>query len=234
MPTIFSPSQVISIGWQYTRKYFWTVLKLMAVAYLPSFLASVITMGMTTIPGATVMMTDPLTNMPTQELVGNYSTIAIVIGVLWFILTVRLGIWLIKSYLMILKDQKPVCKDLVVPFTYFWKLLWGGIVVAIMTLIWFVLFIIPGIYVAVRLSLFKYFIAEWYGAIESIEASRHATQWNFWMFYLVGILYFFVGLVWFIALVIWLLRAIPVIALAQTRIYTQLKANLPNTIKPLA
>lgn|GEM_PF-6665537 len=54
----------------------------MAVAYLPSFLASVITMGMTTIPGATVMMTDPLTNMPTQELVGNYSTIAIVIGVL--------------------------------------------------------------------------------------------------------------------------------------------------------
>lgn len=82
MPTIFSPSQAISIGWQYTRKHFWTVLKLMAVAYLPSFLASVITMGMTTIPGATVMMTDPLTNMPTQELVGNYSTIAIVIGVL--------------------------------------------------------------------------------------------------------------------------------------------------------
>jgi uncharacterized membrane protein len=134
---------------------------------------------------------------------------------------------------MILEDKKPVVKDLCVPFMYVLRLIGWGILVWLAVLIGFVALIIPGIYIATRLSLFQYFIAEWYGAIDSIKASRAVTQGNVWNLIGIGFVYIGVALLGLLALVFGLLCALPTIMLAQTYVYTQLKKNLPEHFKPI-
>ena len=53
--------------------------------------------------------------------------------------------------------------------------------------------ILPGIWIAVRLSLFQYYIAEGYGAIDAMKASWAATRGNFWK--LLGLGFIYVGIV---------------------------------------
>ncbi len=228
MQHTFSASQAIKTGWEYTKKYFWTILKLSAVAYLPSLIAQLITAAMTAIPGASELVMNPMTNMQEPQLIGIYATISIVISVIWSLGSAWLGIGAVKSFLMILEDKKPVIKDLCVPSLYLVRLIGAGLLVGIATLLGLVLFIIPGIYIAIRLSQYKYFIAEWYDIMTSIKGSRAITQGNVWKLIGVGFLYIGVVILWIIALLIGLLRAIPTIALAQAWIYTQLKKNLPE------
>lgn len=86
--------------------------------------------------------------------------------------------------------------------------------------------IVPGIYIAVRLSMFQYLIAEGYGWIDALKTSRAMTKGHFWK--LVGIGFYYVGIViiGILALVIGLFWAIPLIALAQTSVYLALKKNI--------
>ena len=223
----FNISESINTGWKFTKKYFWTILKLSAVAYLPSLIAQLITAAMTAIPWASELVMNPMTNMQEPQLIGIYATISIVISIIWSLGSAWLGIGAVKSFLMILEDKKPVIKDLCVPSLYLVRLIGAGLLVGIATLLGLVHFIIPGIYIAVRLSQYKYFIAEWYDIMTSIKGSRAITQGNVWKLIGVGFLYAGVVILWVIALLIGLLRAIPTIALAQAWIYTHLKKNLP-------
>ena len=156
----FSPSQAIKTGWEYTKKYFWTILKLSAVAYVPSLIAQLITAAMTAIPGASELVMNPMTNIQEPQLIGIYATISIVISVIGSLGSAWLGIGAVKSFLMILEDKKPLIKDLCVPSLYLVRLIGAGLLVGIATLLGLVVFIIPGIYIAIRLSQYKYFIAE--------------------------------------------------------------------------
>jgi uncharacterized membrane protein YhaH (DUF805 family) len=226
----FNISESINTGWKFTKKYFWTILKFSAVAYLPSLIAQLITAAMTAIPGASELVMNPTTNMQEPQLIGIYATISIVISVIWSLGSAWLGIGAVKSFLMILEDKKPLIKDLCVPSLYLVRLIGAGLLVGIAILLGLVHFIIPGIYIAVRLSQYKYFIAEWYDIMTSIKGSRAITQGNVWKLIWVGFLYVGVVILWVIALLIGLLRAIPTITLAQAWIYTQLKKNLEYSI----
>lgn len=230
MQHTFSPSQAIKTGWEYTKKYFWTILKLSAIAYLPSLIAQLIIAAITAIPWTSELVVNPMTNMQEPQLIGIYATISIVISVIWSLGSAWLGIGAVQSFLMILENKKPLIKDLCVPSLYLVRLIGAGLLVGIATLLGLVLFVIPGIYIAVRLSQYKYFIAEWYDIMTSIKGSRAITQGNVWKLIWVGFLYVGVVILWVIALLIGLLRAIPTITIAQAWIYTQLKKNLPTEL----
>lgn len=203
------------------------------IAYIPSLVSNLFNAALPYIPGATISSIDPLTNLPSAQPQGVRAIIVVIVSVIAGILGARLGLGLTKTNLMILEDKKPVVKDLCVPFIYVLRLIGWWILVGLAVIIGFIALIIPGIYIATRLSLFQYFIAQGYGTIDSIKASRSATQGNIWKLIWIGFVYIGVTLLWILALVIWLLWAIPTVMLAQTYVYTQLKKNIPDTFKPI-
>lgn len=250
----FTVSDAINTGWKFTKKYFWTIMLLGAIVYLPSLVSNLFSMGLPYIP---------------QDIIDPESTWVSILVFILVIIGARLGLWLIKTNLMIVEDKKPILKDLFVPFIYLLRLIWWWFIAWLAIIISFIALIIPGIYVAIRLSMFKYFIAEWYWAIDSIKASWDITQWwkifdmiwvsfvyfiiiwlsiiplvigillwllvlwllwiNFWIGFIEITIVWSFWLIWSIGL----LWALPTIMLAQTYVYTQLKKNLPHDFKPI-
>lgn len=206
---------------------------LMALAYLPSLISELLNFGIAHIPGASEMISDPVSGIPTNQPVGIWVFITAAISIIGGIVWARLGIGLVKTSLMILEDTKPTKKDLCVPFRYLLRLIGGGILVGLAVIVGLIALIIPGIYIAIRLSMFKYFIAQWYGAIDAIKASWAATEWNVWNLVGLWIINFFIVLLGALAILVGLLWAIPTAMLAQAYVYTKLKANIPSEIKPL-
>jgi hypothetical protein len=91
-------------------------------------------------------------------------------------------------------------KDLCVPFIYVIRFIGWVILEVLIIALWLTFFIIPGIYIATRFSLSKYFIAEWYGAIDAIKASWAVTQDNVWKLIGISFLYFGIVVLWVLAL----------------------------------
>lgn len=227
----FSPSEAIKTGWHYTKKYFLTVLKLWAIAYLPSFVAAIVSMIMLNIPGASEIVVNPLTNIAEPQLIGHYATLDIIINIIWSLATAWLGIGLLRSYLMILEDKKPTTHNLMVPSAYLVRLI-GASLLAWLIILWgLICFIIPGIYIELRLSQYKYFIAEWYSIMDSLKASRAVTKDNLWKLIGFWLICFGLMILWIITLWIGLIWILPTVVLGQLWIYTQLKKNVPASLK---
>lgn len=229
----FTVSDAINTGWKMTKKYFWTIMLLGAIVYIPSLVSNLFSMIVNYIPWATEMVWNEMQQMDVSQPTWPRSIAIAIVFVIASVIWAWLGLWLIKTNLMILADKKPVVKDLCVPFIYVIRLIGWSILVWLATILWLIALILPGIYIAIRLSMFKYFIAEWYGIIDSIKASRAATAGNFWKLIGISFVYLGVMILWVLALVFGLLWAIPTVMLAQVYIYTQLKHNIPSTIKPL-
>lgn len=229
----FTISNAINTGWKFTKKYFWTLMLLWGIVYIPSLVSNLFSMIVNYIPGATEMVWNEMQNMEVAQPTWPRSiAIAIVFAIASFF-GARLGLGLIKTSFIVLKDKKPTVKDLCVPFKYVLRLIGWGILVGLVTIIGFIALIIPGIYISIRLSMFKYFIAEWYGTIDAIKASWAITEGNVWNLIGISFVYFGIAVLWVLALFFGLLWALPTIMLAQAYVYTQLKHNLPHTIKPI-
>ncbi len=229
----FTVSDAITTGWKFTKKYFWTLMLLWGIVYIPSLISNLFSTIVNYIPGATEMVWNETQKIEISQPTQLRSIIIAIVFVISSLIWAWLWLWLIKTNFMILKDKKPTVKDLCVPFQYLLRLVGGGILVGLATLIGFIALIVPGIYISIRLSMFKYFIAEWYGAIDAIKASWAITEGNIWNLIGISFVYFGIALLWLLALVFGLLWALPTIMLAQAYVYTQLKHNLPNTIKPI-
>jgi hypothetical protein len=184
------------------------------------------------IPGATEIVTDKLWKEVSEPTTPR-SIAIIVVMVIGNIIGAWLGIGMTRSYLMILQDTKPTIKDLCVSVKYLLRLIWASIIQAVLIILWLLLFIFPGIYISIRLWLFQYFIAEWYGIMGSINASRAATKWQVRKLISINFIYIGIVLLWLLALGIWLFWAIPTIILVQAYIYTQLKKNTLDTFRPI-
>jgi hypothetical protein len=119
----FTISEAINTGWKATKKYFWILMLLGAIAYIPSLVSNLFSIALPYIPGATIEVIDPLTNIPSSEPQGIRAIIVVVVSIIAFVLGQRLSIGLVKTNLMILEDKKPVVKDLCVPFIYVLRLI---------------------------------------------------------------------------------------------------------------
>ena len=180
LPT-FQNSEVISTAWNLLKKYFWTLIVLFIITLFPSVLDSLVNLLIQQIPGATTMVTNPLTNITELQPVGIWATIVSILSLLTGILGVWLGLGLIKANLQILEDKKPAYSIMTsTPWIKVARAIGGGLLITIAVVIGFIALIIPGIYLSVRFSLFQYYIVEGYGAIDAIKASWAATEGNFW------------------------------------------------------
>lgn len=103
-----------------------------------------------------------------------------------------------------------------------WLAFWWLLALALM--LW-------GIFLAIRLSLFQFYIVEGYDAISALKASWFATKDDFWKLLLASLTFGLIALVGALLLYVGLLVALPLIILSQTHIFNALKANAPKYLK---
>lgn len=190
IPTInnhsFIIKEVISTSWKFIKKYFWTIIVLFLITLIPSIIEHIFDFIIRQIPGATIYNTE----IGTYEPVGIWVTISSIVYIIVGIVGAWLGLGYVRANLQILEDKKPPFSIITsTPWIRVARLIGGGILVGLVVLIGIIALIIPGIWIAVRLSLFQYYIAEGYGTIDSIKASWYATQDNFWKLSGIGLIY---------------------------------------------
>ena len=230
----FVAGEAIATARGFTKKYFWVVLGLFALSMLPSLGEALFDLLIQQIPGATQSVIDPMTNMAIMEPVGVWAIISSIVYIIVGVLGAWLGLGLVKGYFSILEDKKPEWNVITsASWIQVARLIGGGILVGLAVILGLIALILPGLWIAVRLSLFQYYIAEGYGAIDSIKASWAATKDNFWNLFGIGFMYAGIILLGALALVIGLLWALPTVALAQAYVYKKLKPNTPAEFKPI-
>lgn len=223
----FIIGEAIKTWWNKTKKYFWILILLLAISNLPSFIMNSVASIFSHIPWATIMVRDSLQNIDVPQTVGIRSIIENTLLVITSIFSLRLSLWYIKTNLMAINDQKPAVKDLwYASWRHVLRLIGASFLVWLATIIGLIALIVPGIIIGVRLSMYKYLIAEWYGVMDAIKTSRSMTSWHVWK--LIGVYFVQLGvlLLGVITLLVWLLWAIPTVNLSHAYIYLQLKKNI--------
>lgn len=129
--------------------------------------------------------------------------------------------------LAIAHDKQPRYKDLTKHFASYKKpvdMLVMWILVSIFTFLGFMLLVLPGIYIAVRLMFFPYYVIEHEHktVYESLSEIFAITSGNFWNLFLFVVLAIAVNVLGALALGVGLLVTFPLTVLAGTYIYKQL------------
>lgn len=105
------------------------------------------------------------------------------------------------------------------------KWIWGYILYSLIIAGWLILFIIPGIYFAIRLSFWELYLVDQKMSIkDALRASWDKTKWHEWQLIWVWFLTFCITLLGVLVVWIWLLRAIPTVKIAYTYLYKKLSA----------
>ena len=204
--TKFSKSEAIKFGWNTTKKNFPFLLKV----YLISGVISVL--GNTTYYKVKLNEFDFVTSF--------------LIQIVFWILTTIIGMGLIKIALRFTDDQKPDISDLYRQYPLFFKFFAGELLSAIATFLGFILFIIPGIIIFIRLYFVNLLIIdERFGPIQAIKKSWRMTQGQFWNLFLFGLVLLGLNILGALALLIGLLWTIPTTSIAAAYVYRKLSAS---------
>ncbi|TET34225.1 MAG: hypothetical protein E3J72_14790 [Planctomycetota bacterium] len=147
--------------------------------------------------------------------------IAVAVGA-WFVATL-LELGKIKISLDFCDGIPAKLSDLFMCAPLLVKFILATIVYMIISMIGFLLLVIPGIYWALRFQFYGYFIVEKdVGPIEALRLSYEITGGQAWSLFVFAIVCFLINLLGFICLVIGLLVSIPITMLAHAYVYREL------------
>lgn len=91
-------------------------------------------------------------------------------------------------------------------------------------LLGFVLLIVPGIYVAYRLSFMQYYMVDQNsGPIEALKQSRYATKWHIRKLIWLSLLFVLINILWLLVVWVGLLWTIPTTIIAYAYVYERIK-----------
>jgi uncharacterized membrane protein len=191
--------EAIKYGWQETKNNFWVIVG--------TFTASVV------IPAVVQnLIKDSHKNpYPILTLLSFLLSILIACGITKFVLDILHKKQVDATYLY--KEQK-----------YYLPMLLSSILNALAVGAATLLLLVPGIIVALKLSMYKYFIVEKnMTATDALKASWELTNGYVWELFLFALLRMGVFLLGILALGVGVLVAIPVADLAKVQIYSQLQ-----------
>jgi len=142
-----------------------------------------------------------------------------------FIVNLIIGIGLIKIILEFVDEKKPKFSDLLY-YKPVVKYFIGTTVQGIITLVGFILLIIPGIIFSVRLQFVNYLIVDKnLGPVDAIKKSWNMTRGNTWNLFFFGILIGLINILGLLCLVVGLFITVPLSMLASAFIYRKLLNN---------
>jgi len=156
-------------------------------------------------------------------------TLAILLQILGWVISIVIAIGLIKIALSFCDEQKPRIGTLFDAWGYFWRYVATGILYGLIMLAGFILLIIPGIIWAVKFSLCYYFVIDkGLGPIQALKASSRTTMGVKWDLFGFGILCCLINLLGLLCLIVSIFAAYPTVMVASALVYRQLLAQTPE------
>ena len=198
MQNSFSIEEAMKFGWRKTREHsgllFQGLLTLFAIQVAHSMVERVLE----------------------GTLLGSLATLAL------FIVSVFVGIGFTQIGLKIAKGQRADYSDIIPPFELVIRYVFAAVLVGLIVIAGLILFIIPGIYFALRFSMVRFSILEGADVIDSLGESSKLTKgvkWKLLGFFLVFGLLNIVGA---LLLLIGLIVTIPMTLIAYAHVYKHL------------
>ncbi len=141
------------------------------------------------------------------------------------VLTLFFQIGFIKIILKLIDGHKAEISELWAYPQYLLRMIGASIIYGIIVMLGFILLIIPGIYLALRLQFYSYYIVDKNaGALDSLRMSWKATDKNVINIFLFMLLIIGINILGALALLVGLLITIPVSFIAVTLLYRKLSA----------
>jgi len=145
------------------------------------------------------------------------------------IISIVVGIGLIKIALSFCDGIKPPIGTLFNGLDCFWRYLGTGILYGLIVLGGFLLLIIPGIIWSVKYSLCYYFVIDkGLGPLDALKASGRATMGVKWQLFGFGIVCGLIVILGLICLIIGVFAAYPTVLVASALVYRQLMDQTPE------
>lgn len=138
-----------------------------------------------------------------------------------------LTLGMISISLKLVEHKKPVYKDL---FFLDWKLIFvyviANLVRSIAIFVGFILLIVPGIIIAIKLQFIDYLIVDKKMGFESINKSWEMTKGVKWNLFVFGILICLINVLGFLALLLGLFITLPLSMVATAYVYKKLISQI--------
>jgi uncharacterized membrane protein len=195
----------VQFGWDITKSNIGFFIGLLIVAGLIQYVPDIV---------ATIIEADA-------------PALSLIIRIASFVLSVIIGMGLIKICLRFCDGEKGEFSDLFSCYPLFFKYLVGSILYGVIVVVGLILLIIPGIVWAIKFQFFDYLIVDkGLGPIDALEKSSDITRGVKWDLFLFAILLGIINLMGFLCLVVGLFVTIPVTMVAIAFVYRKL---LPKT-----
>lgn len=205
----FSKREAVRFGWQIFKQNlgFFIILSIVVglISVVPHVISSLLEKESRSLPF-----------IPLDFIVSIVSTIGAVLGTI-----VSLG--LIKISLNFCDNLKSKIADIFSQYRLFFKYLLASILYYLAVLVGSILLITPGIYLAIRLKFYDYFIVDRRsGIIESLKKSWLITQGSVWNLFLFRLLLGLINLLGLLALMVGLFATLPITMVATAFVYRKL------------
>ncbi|MHC5062007.1 MAG: hypothetical protein ACYTFK_13090 [Planctomycetota bacterium] len=150
----------------------------------------------------------------------------ILIQILGWLISIILGIGLIKIALSFCDERKPTFGTLFDAADCFWRYLGAGILYLLIVYAGFVLLIVPGIIWAIKFSLCYYFVVDkGLGPIDALKASSRTTMGVKGELFGFGIVCGLINMLGLLCLLVGIFATYPVVIVANALVYRQLMAQ---------
>jgi hypothetical protein len=131
------------------------------------------------------------------------------------------------AWLRAVRGERPVVDNLFEPFRGYWvRAVLANLLHEIVLVVGFILLIIPGIFLSVRLAFVPFLVVdEGLGPVEALTESFNRTSGHFWMIFGTGLLGILIVIVGFVLLVIGSIPAFMWVYLAFATLYAGITAH---------
>ncbi len=205
MPKKFVISEAVQFGWDTTKSNIGFFIGIVIVAgliqYVPDIIAAIIE--------------------------ADAPVLSIIVRIASFVLSLIIGMGLIKIFLRFCDGEKGEFSDLFSCYPLFFKYLIGSILYGLIVTVGLILLIIPGIIWAIKFQFFDYLIVDkGLGPIDALEKSSEITRGVKWDLFIFDILIGIINLLGLLCLLVGLFVTIPITMVATAFVYRKL---LPET-----
>ena len=203
----FSISEALGFGWATFRDRFGTLIGLIVVSAVILAVVNGVEQGLN------------------QQKAGF---LAFVVGIIGYVVQSVVSLGWTRITLKLHDGQGVEMSDLIEPYPLIWKYIGASILAGIAIAIGFLILVVPGVYLAIRLGFFPYAIVDGgSGPVEALQKSWELTRGSVLHLLGLGIVFALVNFVGVLALGIGLLVSIPVTAIAMAYVYRRLPERAP-------
>lgn len=198
--SIFSPENAIKKGWSLAKKnvlFFLVIIIILTIVAAPDELFR-------------------------QAELGGFTRF--LIQIVFFCAQILVSIGIAKVALLLLDGKKPGFDELYKNSEYFLRYLGGSLLYGLMTILGTILFIIPGIYLAVKYQFYYYYIIEdKCGPIEAFKRAGDSVKGQWWNVLWFDLTLIFINFIGLLALLIGFFWSYPTTMIAHADAYRQLR-----------